>query len=55
MKGKVYKRCVRSTMLYGSEAWYLREKEIAILGRTKRAMTQAMCGDQRWAKCSSWT
>ena len=26
MKGKVYKSCVRSAMLYGSEAWCLREK-----------------------------
>ena len=26
MKGKDYKSCVRSATLYGSEAWYLREK-----------------------------
>ena len=38
MKGKVYKSCVRSAMLYGSEAWCLREKEMAILRRTERAM-----------------
>ena len=44
MKGKVYKSCVRSAMLYGSEAWYLREKEKAILRRTKRLMIKAMCG-----------
>ena len=30
-------------MLYGSEAWFLREKEMAIL-RTERAMIRAMCG-----------
>ena len=30
-------------MLYGSEAWCLREKEMAIL-RTERAMIRAMCG-----------
>ena len=54
-KGKVYKSCVRSAMLYGSEAWCLREKEMAILRaiilRTKRAIIRAMCGvkllDQR--------
>ena len=38
-------------MLYGSEAWCLREKEKAILRRTERAMIRAMCGvkllDQR--------
>ena len=31
-------------MLYGSEAWCLREKEVAILRRTERAMIRAMCG-----------
>ena len=51
MKGKVYKSCVRSAMLYGSEAWRLREKKMAILRRTERAMIRATCGvkllDQR--------
>ena len=51
MKGKIYKSCVRPATLFGSEAWCLREKEMAILRRTKRAMIQAMCGvkilDQR--------
>ena len=31
-------------MWYGSEAWCLREKEMAILRRTERAMIRAMCG-----------
>ena len=44
MKGKIYKSCVRSAMLYGSEAWCLRKKEMAILRRTERAMIRAMCG-----------
>ena len=44
MKGKVCKSCVRSAMLYGSEAWCFREKEMAILRRTERAMVRAMCG-----------
>ena len=30
-------------MLYGSETWCLREKEMAIL-RTERAMIRVMCG-----------
>ena len=38
MKRNIRKSCVRSAMLYGSEARCLREKEIAILRRTKRAM-----------------
>ena len=38
MKGKVYKSCVRSAMMYGSESWCLREKKMAILRRTDRAI-----------------
>ena len=44
IKGKIYKSCVTSALLYGSEAWCLREKEVAILRRTERAMIRAMCG-----------
>ena len=40
----VYQGCVRSTMLYGSETWCLRESEMAILRRTERAMVRSMCG-----------
>ena len=44
MKGMVYRSCVRSAMfIYGSETWYLRENEMAILRRTKRVMVRAMC------------
>ena len=35
-KGMVYRSCVRSAMLYGSETWCLRENEMAVLRRTKR-------------------
>ena len=31
-------------MLYGSETWYLRENEMAVLRRTERAMVRAMSG-----------
>ena len=44
LKGMVYRSCVRSAMLYGSESWCLRENEMAILRRTKRAMGKAVCG-----------
>ena len=51
MKEKIYKSCVRSAMLYESEAWCLREKDMTILRRTERAMIRVMCGvkllDQR--------
>ena len=42
MKGIVYRSCVRSAMLYGSETWCLRESEMAIL-KTERAMVRSMC------------
>ena len=44
LKGMVYHSRVRSAMLYGSETWFLRENELAILRRTERAMVRAMCG-----------
>ena len=44
MKGMVYRSCVRSAMLYGSETWCLRENEMIILRRTERAMVRSMCG-----------
>ena len=40
----VYCTCIRSAMLYESETWCLRESEMAILRRTKRAMVRSMCG-----------
>ena len=44
MKGMVCRSCVRSAMLYGSEAWCLKENEMVILRRTERAMVRSMCG-----------
>ena len=44
MKGMVYRSCVRSAMLYGSETWCLRVSEMAILRKTDRAMVKSMCG-----------
>ena len=44
MKGMVYRSCVRSAMLYGSETCCLWETEMAILRRTERAMMRSMCG-----------
>ena len=42
LKGMVYRSCVRSAMLYGSDAWCLREKnEMVILRRTERAICGA--------------
>ena len=46
LKGMVYRSCVRSAILYGSETWCLRENETAISRRTERALilVRAMCG-----------
>ena len=46
MKVKVYRCCVRSAILYGNEAWCLKENEKAILRRRERDMVRAMCGQE---------
>ena len=46
MKSKVYRSWVRSAILYGSEAWGLKENEKSVLRKTERAMVRAMC-DQK--------
>ena len=44
MKGMVYRSCVRSAMLCGSETWCLRENEMIISRRTERAMVRSKYG-----------
>ena len=44
MKRRNYYSYVRLAMLYGSETWYLRDNEMAILRRTEKSMIRAMCG-----------
>ena len=46
MKGKVYRCCVRSAILYGSETWCPKENKKAILRRMERAMVRAMCSQR---------
>ena len=43
LKGAVYESYVRPPMLYGSEAWCLKECEMGILLWTERFMVRAMC------------
>ena len=43
IKGKIFKACVRTAMLYGSETWNVKTVE-GIFRRTERAMIQKMCG-----------
>ena len=42
MKGKVFKNCVRSAMLYGNEMWRLKENKVTILRQEERSMVKAM-------------
>ena len=44
MKGRVYKSCVRSAMVYGSETWALRNEDESVLQRAERAMVRIICG-----------
>ena len=46
MKGRVYSRCVRSAILYGSETWCPKENEKAILRRMEKVMARAMCSQK---------
>ena len=46
LKGAVNKSYVRSAILYGSEAWCLKESEMSILRRTERSTVREMCGVQ---------
>ena len=46
LKGAVYKSDVWPIILYGSEAWCLKESEIGILRRTERSMVRAIGGVQ---------
>ena len=38
--------CVRSAILYKSEAWCLKENEKAVFRRTERAVVKAICGQK---------
>ena len=44
MKGKVYRCCLRSAIQYRRKTLGLKEHEMAILRRTKRAMMRGVCG-----------
>ena len=46
LKGTVYMSYARPAILYGSEAWCLKESEIGILQSTERSMVRAICGVQ---------
>ena len=53
MKGKVYKTCVRTVMVYGGETWAWRQEEVGVLQRAERAMVRMMCGVKLRDKCGT--
>jgi len=44
VKGKIYKACVQSVMVYGSETWSMKEEDKRRLERAERMMVRWMCG-----------
>ena len=44
VKGKVYRACVHGVLIYGSETWAVRVKDVSKLGRAERMMVRWMCG-----------
>ena len=44
VKGKVYRACVQSVMIYGSETWASKVEDLQRLERTERMMVRWMCG-----------
>ena len=43
LKEAIYRSYVRPVILYGSEAWCLKESAMGISRRTERSMERAMC------------
>ena len=46
MKGEIYSRCVRPSMLHGSETWPMRQEEKNRLLRAESSMLRWMCGSK---------
>jgi hypothetical protein len=44
LKGKVYRTCVQSIIVYGSETWAMKAEGMQRLERTERMMIRWMCG-----------
>jgi hypothetical protein len=44
LKGKIYRACVQSVLVYGSETWPMKVVDSDRLERTERAMMRWMCG-----------
>ena len=46
IKGKLYRACVQSVLVYGSETWAMKDEDMNRLMRTQNWMMRWMCGVQ---------
>ena len=44
VKGKIYRSCVQTVLVYGSETWAARAEEMQRLERIEKMMVRWMCG-----------
>ena len=44
MKGKMFRACVQSVLIYGTETWAMKAENLHSLGRAERVMGRWMCG-----------
>ena len=44
VKGKIYRTCVQTVLVYGSETWPVRTEDVQRMERTERMMIRWMCG-----------
>jgi len=44
MKGRLYKSCVRSVMIYGSECWAMKKVDTRRMQAAEMRMIRMMCG-----------
>src|SRR5206468_10546854 len=53
VKGKMYKACVRSVVVYGSETWPMKVEDMHSLERAENMMVRWICGVTLKSKISS--
>ena len=44
MKGKIFRACVQSVLIYGTETWAMKAENLYSLERAERMMVRWMCG-----------
>ena len=44
MKGKIFRACVQSVLIYGTETWAMKAEDLRSLERTESMMVRWMCG-----------